>query len=78
MRPACDPDLGDRLRRLALFADRVPAVHRVAVGLAVDRLALLLGDAVDHDDAFCSDDAQRRPRPTGALYLRATGGCDPT
>ena len=36
-------DLGDRLRRLAQWADRTPPVHRVAVGLAIDRLACLIG-----------------------------------
>jgi hypothetical protein len=44
-------ELGDRLRRLAVFADRVPQVHRVAVAVVIDRLAVILGAAVDHDDA---------------------------
>jgi hypothetical protein len=47
---ATTTDLGDRLRRVAVFADHVPQVHRAAVAAVIDRLALLLGDAVDHDD----------------------------
>lgn len=40
-------DLGDRLRRLALWADQVPRVHRVAVAATIDKLAVLLGDVVE-------------------------------
>ena len=43
-------ELGDRLRRLAVFADAVPQVHRAAVAVVIDRLAVVLGAAVDHDD----------------------------
>lgn len=41
------PDLGDRLRRLATWADATPHVHRTAVSIAIDRLATLLGMALD-------------------------------
>ncbi len=44
--PDLDP-LGDRLRRLAPWADAVPLVHHTAVAIAIDRLAVLLGIAVD-------------------------------
>lgn len=40
-------DLGDRLRRLAPWADATPPVHHVAVSIAIDRLAVLLGMTVD-------------------------------
>lgn len=39
--------LGDRLRRLAPWADETPQIHRVAVSVAIDRLAVLLGAALD-------------------------------
>ena len=35
--------LGDRLRRLAPWADAVPPVHRTAVAIRIDRLEILLG-----------------------------------
>ncbi len=41
-----DHDLGDRLRRIAPFADRVPPVHFVAAATAIDKLAILLGRCV--------------------------------
>jgi hypothetical protein len=43
-------ELGDRLRRLGVFADAVPQVHRAAIAVVIDRLAVVLGAAVDHDD----------------------------
>lgn len=49
--PQHDPsDLGDRLRRVAVLADHVPQVHRVAVSIAIDKLALLVGMALDGRD----------------------------
>lgn len=42
-----DPDLGDRLRRLAPWADAVPQVHHTAVSVAIDKLACQLGMFVD-------------------------------
>ena len=47
---ATTTDLGDRLRRLAVFADHVPQAHRLAIAVVIDRLAVVLGAAVDHDD----------------------------
>jgi hypothetical protein len=45
-----DPDLADRLRRLAdEWAPKVPRHHRAQAGAAVDRLAVLLGDLVGDD-----------------------------
>lgn len=44
--PEDDP-LGDRLRRLAPWADQVPHVHRGAVSVAIDKLAVLLGYVVE-------------------------------
>ncbi len=46
-----DHDLGDRLRRLAPWADATPLVHHVAVAVAIDKLAVLLGAAVDEPPA---------------------------
>lgn len=46
-----DADLGDRLRRLAPWADAVPPIHRTAVAVAIDRLAILLGLTVDQAPA---------------------------
>ena len=42
-----DADLGDRLRRLAPWADRTPPIHQTAVAVAIDRLAVLLGLVVE-------------------------------
>lgn len=39
-------DLGDQLRLLATWVDRTPVHRRAQVELAVDHLALLLGEAV--------------------------------
>ena len=49
--PAAGLDLGDRLRRLASWADAVPPVHRTAVAIHIDRLAILLGLTVDQAPA---------------------------
>jgi hypothetical protein len=48
-------DLGERLRRLAVFADQVPPHARVQVSLELDRVATLLGRVVAEVD----DDAER-------------------
>ena len=47
VRPTAAPGPGDRLRRLAVFADHVPQVQQVAVALDVDKVATLLGMVVD-------------------------------
>jgi hypothetical protein len=39
-------DLGERLKRLAPWADKVPTPHRLQVSGLIDRLALLIGQAV--------------------------------
>lgn len=43
-------DLGDRLNRLAGWADMTPPEHHAVVSDAIDQLALLLGQAVALDD----------------------------
>ena len=48
-------DLGDRLRRLGIFADQVPPHARVQVSLELDRVATLLGRRVAEE----SDDPTR-------------------
>lgn len=42
--------LGDRLERLKTFADRVPVHARPRVAIAIDKLALLLGEVVAETD----------------------------
>ncbi len=51
-----DHDLGDRLRRLAPWADATPPVHHTAVAVAIDKLAVLLGMAVDVPPAEAQDE----------------------
>ena len=39
-----DPPLGDRLRRLALWADNVPPAHQGVAARAIDATAVLLAE----------------------------------
>lgn len=49
-RNRADDDLGDRLRRLAVWADAVPPHARAQVAARLDQLALLLGELVVNPD----------------------------
>ena len=39
-----DPPLGDRLRRLATWADQVPAAHQWVAARAIDATAVMLAE----------------------------------